>query len=126
MKTIFLDIDGTIIAQDSDQNDPVCIARDVCRPRLRKALKGCIAKCLEWHLKGYRIILTTGRPSVVRERCMKQLAQCGIIYDQLIMDLGPSPRYLVNNRGNEGEAKAFAINLETNLGIGEVDLDEMS
>ena len=122
MKTILLDIDGTIIAQRDDQSDLVSIAQDVCRPRQRKALEGCVAKCLEWHLKGYRIILTTGRPSTVRERCVKQLAQCGIVYDQFIMDLGNSPRYLINNCSDDGGVKAFAINVETNVGIGDIDL----
>ena len=125
MKTIFLDIDGTIIAQPNDQNNFAAIAQNVCQPQML-ALKDCTAKCMEWHLKGYRVILTTGRPSVVREACIKQLAECGIVYDQLIMDLGNSPRYLINNYGDDGEAKAFAINVETNAGISEVDLDEMS
>ncbi len=121
MKTIFLDIDGTLISQGNDQDNYESIARDITSPKGR-AIEGCAAKCIEWHLKGYRIIITTGRPSTTRQTCVDQLASCGILYDQLVMDLGPGPRYLVNNDGVNGETKAFAFNLETNRGIGDLNL----
>ena len=116
MKTIFLDIDGTIFAQ-SDR----CADLHNTQPIL---LKGSAKKCWEWHLKGYRIILTTGRPTTTRHDCELALAHHNIIYDQLIMDLGPFPRYLVNNKGHDNENKASAINVDTNKGIGHVELEE--
>ncbi len=124
MKTIFLDIDGTIFKQAGKCGRGEWL--DFMHDPTPRMLVGTAAKCVEWHIKGYRIILTTGRPSTVRESCVAQLAYHNIIYDQLIMDLGPFPRYLVNNRSDKGEDKAVAINLDTNVGINEVDLDEMS
>jgi len=123
MKTIFLDIDGTIFHQDEDQTD-VTQWVDFMHTEFTKVLKGSATKCLEWHMKGYCIVLTTGRPSTMRESCIRQLAQHNIIYDQLIMDLGPAPRYLINNKGHEGELKAMGINLETNQGIGGINLND--
>lgn len=114
-KTIFLDIDGTIFQQTDRASE--------LRNSTPVLLKGSAKKCWSWHLKGYKVILTTGRPGTTRKWCEEQLAYHNIVYDQLIMDLAPYPRYLVNNLGSDEEDKAFAINVETNQGIGEVDID---
>ncbi len=125
MKTIFLDIDGTIFKQVEKQDDPSQWL-NFMHTMETEVIHNSALKCVEWHMKGYRIILTTGRPSTVRESCVAQLAKHNIIYDQLIMDLGPFPRYLINNQSDSGECKAIAIDLETNVGISEIDLDEVS
>ena len=75
-KTIFCDIDGTLVKHDS----PI----DSTKPNHKlKLLPGTIEKLTEWDKKCYRIILTTGRRECSRVETEKQLSEAGIIYDQL-------------------------------------------
>ena len=53
-KTIFCDIDGTLI----EQTTPHQTASEEFTPKL---LSGTLEKLKEWDKKGYNIILTTGR-----------------------------------------------------------------
>ena len=123
MKTIFLDIDGTIFHQ-SDR----CADMYNTQPTL---IKGSAKKCWEWHLKGYNIILTTGRPEPARGRTEAALAHHNITYDQLVMGLGPGPRVLINNVNEVGTIDgvcemmgltASAIEVETNEGISDLNI----
>jgi len=119
MKTIFLDIDGTIFYQ-SDRCDEVYRTQ----PGL---IKGSAKKCWQWHQKGYNIILTTGRPESSRKWCEQALAHHNIVYDQLIMSLKPWPRYLINNdrwrpSDQRDDLTAFANTIPTNHGISDLDI----
>ena len=108
-KTIFLDIDGTLI--DHSEN----IAEQFTKtPRL---LDGTLEKLSEWDRKGYNIILTTGRREGVRDITVKQLAELGIFYDQLIMGIGGGTRYLINDCKPDGAVAAWAISIERDKGI---------
>ena len=69
-KTIFLDIDGTLILHSnnlSGQFDNV------------KIIEGTLEKINEWDRKGYNIILTTGRRESMRLKTEKQLSKLGIL-----------------------------------------------
>jgi phosphoglycolate phosphatase-like HAD superfamily hydrolase len=113
-KTIFLDIDGTLI--DHSEN---IVEQFTKTPKL---LKGTLEKLSEWDSKGYNIILTTGRREGVRDITVKQLAELGIFYDQLIMGLGGGIRVVVNDRKKDKEYDtAIAINLKRNEGIGTIN-----
>ncbi len=113
-KTIFLDIDGTLI--DHSEN---IVEQFTKTPKL---LKGTLEKLSEWDSKGYNIILTTGRREGVRDITVKQLAELGIFYDQLIMGLGGGIRVVVNDRKKDKEYDtAIAINLKRNEGIGNIE-----
>jgi len=110
-KTIFCDIDGTLVthAKPTDSQKPI---------HKLDLLEGTIEKLLEWDKLGYNIILTTGRKESLREVTKNQLAEAGIIYDQLIMGIGGGKRYLINDRKPYGDENyAVAINLERNTGI---------
>ena len=109
-KTIFLDIDGTLVEHSED------ISRQLTETP--KLIEGTLEKLIEWDRKGYNIILTTGRRESSRESTIKQLSELGIFYDQLIMGLGGGIRVLINDRKkNESYDTAISINLNRNEGI---------
>ena len=114
--TIFCDIDGTLIKHAH----PSEAAKNNYKATL---LEGTIEKLLEWERKGYRIILTTGRKESMRPQTIKQLQEVGIVYDLLVMGFGSGPRYLINDRRPEnGQDSVFAVNVDRNEGIKNVDL----
>ena len=114
-KTIICDIDGTLIYH----NPPNISANKSYIPKL---LEGTIDKLNEWEYKGYNIILLTGRKESMRKVTQNQLSQLGLYYDQLIMGVGGGSRYLVNDYKPDGVASAFAINIERNKGIKNINI----
>lgn len=114
---IFLDIDGTILYQPLDFTH-VILGKYI--PELGEASK----KCIDWHKKGYIIILVTGRPETMRQITEKSLFEHGIIYDRMIMGLGPGKRYLINDIDPiyPDCDKAIAINIERNIGINDITI----
>lgn len=114
-RTIFCDIDGTLIRHELPKNL-------ICKtPEL---LNGTIQKLIEWDRKGYRIILTTGRKESLRNITELQLRNVGIFYDKLLMGISGSYRVLINDKKPNGKRNtAYAINLERNHGISDVNLD---
>lgn len=114
-KTIFCDIDGVILEHNGSfhPNYPY--------PEVR-VLPGSVDKIREWILKGYTIILTTGRKECLREQTVFQLQKAGVVYDQLIMDVGRGVRILINDKKPDEQTTAIAYNLERNIGLGEVNI----
>lgn len=109
--TIFCDIDGTLVKHHS----PLVATQPDFHMEL---LPGTLDALDEWDRKGYNIILTTGRRESMRKVTEKQLAEVGIIYDQLIMGIGGGKRYLINDKKPNGSKNyASAINLIRNKGI---------
>ena len=115
-KTIFCDIDGTIVKHElpsinQNPNTKLCL------------LEGTIEKFLEWDKLGYKIILTTGRKESLRKVTIDQLETAGIIYDLLIMGIGGGKRYLINDiKPESNEDSAFSINLKRNQGIKKIEI----
>ncbi len=59
----------------------------------------------------------------MREQTVKQLAQVGIIYDQLIMGIGGGTRVLINDlKDNSDHLTAIAICVKRNKGIKDIDV----
>jgi ribonucleotide monophosphatase NagD (HAD superfamily) len=114
-KTIICDIDGTLV----EHNKPSTIATNLYIPSL---LEGTLDKIDEWERSGYNIILLTGRKESMREVTENQLTQLGIYYDQLIMGVGGGPRFLINDYKPDGTEAAFAINIERNKGIKDIQI----
>ena len=112
-KTVVVDIDGVIFRQtdrwpDVDRIDPK-----------KDLLPGVREKFLQWEMKGYRIILMTGRADNYEELTKRQLQDAGIPYHALIMAAGMGQRVLINNLKEE-EADiptAVAVNLKTDEGM---------
>jgi len=114
-KTIFCDIDGTLLKHTGDicsiYNDSPEILKDV------------IKNIKEWEKLNYKIILTTGRKECLRKKTEEQLLKSGILYDQLIMGLTNGKRILINDRKEKSpENTAYAINLVRNGGMENVSL----
>ncbi len=114
-KTIFLDIDGTLVNHSGNISDQ--ISKELT------LIDGTLDKLKEWDRKGYNIILTTGRRESSRKTTEVQLASLGIFYDQLVMGIGGGIRVLVNDR-KKGETydTALAINVDRNKGIKDIEI----
>jgi dTDP-glucose pyrophosphorylase len=109
-KTIFCDIDGTIIKHVHR------FSYVGFEPAI--ALKGVIDKFNEWDSKGHKIILTTARKESARMLTEKQLTDLGICWDQLVMGVTSSERILINDKHLESDKdRAIAINLITDQGF---------
>jgi len=109
-KTIFCDIDGTLVKQNGN------LSKQLKTPM--ELLPGTIDRLTDWDRKGYNIILTTGRRECMRKMTEEQLAALGIFYDLLIMGLGGGERVLINDKKpNSDDETAFAFSLKRNLGL---------
>lgn len=115
LKTIFIDIDGTLLFHHGKANQQTLFAPEV--------LPGVIDKLAEWDTKGYRIILVTGRKESERKATEEQLARVGIQYDYLIMGLSRGDRVMINDmKPDSAEPTAVAINLTRNTGFQDIEL----
>jgi hypothetical protein len=113
-KTIFCDIDATIIKHvhsfsNISKNTPV-------------ALVGAIEKFNEWDSKGYKIILTTARKESARQITEKHLSDLGFCWDYLLMGITSGQRVLINDKlYSEDQDRAIAINLISDEGFNSID-----
>ena len=115
-KTIFCDIDGTLVKHFPPTK--------TTNPNLKlELLPNTLEKLLEWDKLGYNIILVSGRRESSRQATEKQLSNLGIIYDQLILGIGGGKRFLINDKKDySNEDYAMAINLSRNIGIGDINI----
>ena len=115
-KTIFCDIDGTLIKHFGDieynyKNEP-------------ELLNNVLDTIKQWDKLNYKIILTTGRKESMRRRTEEQLSQLNIIYDLLIMGIANGDRVLINDRKKDGARNtAYSINVVRNKGFDNIDLN---
>ena len=87
-KTIFTDIDGTLIEQVRFEDlDPYKV----------RVLPGVKEKMQKWYDEGHHIVLTTARPAELRSVTLLQMKTAGIPFHQLVMGIGRKERYLINN-----------------------------
>jgi len=108
-KSIFIDIDGTILQHAHTISD-VYKEHAVVLP-------GVIEKLNEWDSQGYKVILTTARKESTREHTEIQLRKFGIAWDQLIMGVGGC-RYIINDKLSiNDQDRALGINVITNEGF---------
>jgi hypothetical protein len=112
-KTFFVDIDGTLLEfvptleeMESNPNIP--------------ALSCAAQKTKEWYRQGHLIIVTTARPESTRPITIQQLANAGIFYHHLLMNLGDGERIIINDHvtkpdGSVAQIKALAFSVERNI-----------
>jgi hydroxymethylpyrimidine pyrophosphatase-like HAD family hydrolase len=112
-KTIFSDIDGCILFQGEHFLD-VYNDKQYHNP---KFLPGSKEKLLEWWTKGYRIVLTTGRPEYEHDRLAEMLSTNGVYFHKLVMDCGSGIRVLINDIPPDGLIKAVAVNINRDTGF---------
>ena len=109
-KTIFSDIDGTLIEQvrfeDLDAN-------------VVNVLPGVLEKMNEWYEAGHYIVLTTARPDYLRLITTLQMEKAGIRFHQLVMGIGREERILINNnsKGEPENARAMAVAVGRDAGF---------
>jgi uncharacterized HAD superfamily protein len=114
-KTIFIDIDGTLIRQvrfeDLDENKV-----DV--------LPGVKQKMDNWYEAGHHIVITTARPEDLRTITENQLKIAGIRYHQLVMGIGRKERYLINNseKLTPEISRAIGISVKRDEGFENVEI----
>ena len=108
-KTIICDIDGTLVKHVSLDTSS--------KPNFKmELLPGTIKKLQEWDVKGYNIILISGRRESMRKVTEKQLSEVGIMYDQLILGVGGGERHLINDMKPDGRTgTAFSYNVKRNV-----------
>lgn len=117
-KTIFCDIDGTLIKHVHRFSyigfEPAT------------ALEGVVKKFNEWDSKGHKIILTTARKESARMLTEKQLTDLGICWDQLIMGVTSGVRVLINDKHLESDVdRAVSINVITDQGFEDINWDKI-
>jgi len=93
-KTIFCDTDGTLIVHKKD------ITKNIFEPPI--VLPNVIKSIKEWDKLNYKIILITGRKESTRKHTEKQLADIGIVYDQLVMGITNGDRIIINDKKFNG------------------------
>jgi histidinol phosphatase-like enzyme len=110
-KTIFIDLDG-------------CLVKHNYYPLLQEEeyLDGSIEKLLEWRDKGYYIILTTGRTFYGCKNVFTDLKKFDFTFDQILCELPPTKRILINDNKFEGVDKAQAICITRDVGIGSIEI----
>ena len=114
-KTIFLDIDGCVLKHNGN------LSEQITQPAV--LLPGVKEKFNEWDLKGYKIILVTGRRESLRRFTEEQLIYCGIYYDQLIMGINRGERIIINDKKpNNDVCTASAIEIERNKGLKNIQI----
>jgi len=109
-KTIFCDIDGTIL-KHRHRFSSVCATE----PEL---LEGVKAKFDEWDSVGHTIVLCTARKESARQMTESQLTSLGIAWNYLLMGLSSGQRILINDKLNEMDPeRAVSVNLLTDKGF---------
>ena len=101
-KTIFSDIDGTLIEQ---------VRFEDLDPNVVNVLPGVAEKMNEWYEAGHHIVLTTARPWDLELVTKQQMETAGILYHQLVMGIGREERILINNnsKGEPDNHRAMAV-----------------
>jgi hypothetical protein len=113
--TFFVDIDGTLVYL------PKHVSYD---SKDAKLLPGAIEQLSKWKEQGHIIVLTTGREHARREKLIQMLHELHVPYDQLVTNLRPGPRILINDKKpySELHQMARAIQIRRNQGIAHIEI----
>jgi len=100
VKTIFCDIDGTILRQ---------VEFNELNENNFEVLPGAREKFREWIEAGHHIVITTARPESLRGVTVRQLGNAGFQFHQLVMGIGREERILINNNSSKDPQRDRAI-----------------
>ncbi len=103
-KTLFLDIDGTILKWGSGE-----------------VLPGVKEKFDKWNKEGYQIIITTARGESWRKYTERQLEDAGLVYERLLLEMQDYPRWVINDE-KEGIEACGAVIVKRDGGLEEYDI----
>ena len=113
-KTIFCDIDGTILKHIHRFSDLVDTEPVV--------LQDVIKKINEWDSQGNKIVFCTARKESARKMTEDHLNKLGLCWDILLMGMNSGCRILINDKLNPQDAdRAKAVNIITDAGFGTID-----
>lgn len=116
-KTLFIDVDGTILKHQHTISDVYSQPAEV--------LPNVVNKINEWDSQGHRIILVTARKESTRAITEQQLREFGIAWDQLVMGVGGGTRVLINDKLDKNDAdRAIGVNVVTNAGFSSVSWED--
>ena len=109
-KTIFSDIDGTLIEQ---------VRFEELDANVVNVLPGVAEKMNEWYEAGHHIVLTTARPWHLELITKQQMEIAGIRYHQIVMGIGREERILINNnsKGEPNAPRAMAVAVGRDAGF---------
>jgi hypothetical protein len=109
-KTIFSDIDGTLIEQ---------VPFEKLDANVVNVLPGVREKLSEWYDAGHYIVLTTARPEALRGITEIQMNNACIRYNQLVMGIGREERILINNNsgGDPNRNRALSVAVHRDAGF---------
>ena len=114
-KTIICDIDGTLIKHYGD------IVLNITNKS--EILNNTLESIKQWEKLNYKIVLLTGRKECTRKITQDQLANLGIVYDQLVMGVTNGDRVLINDKKLNGiNNTAYAVNVVRNKGLENIDI----
>jgi hypothetical protein len=108
--TIFVDLDGTLIKHHGSLQDQIT--------KTPELLPGVKEKLDLWDRLEAKIIIITGRREPMRNITKQQLAELGIVYDDLIMGLGRGKRVIINDqKPNSQISTVDSYCMERNTGL---------
>jgi hypothetical protein len=118
VKTIFCDIDGTILRQ-VDFNE--------LNENKFEVLPGAREKFREWIDAGHHIVITTARPESLRGATVRQLGNAGFQFHQLVMGIGREERILINNnsKGDPNRDRALSVAVHRDAGFNNSNWEEV-
>ena len=118
VKTIFCDIDGTILRQ-VDFNE--------LNENNFEVLPGAREKFREWIDAGHHIVITTARPESLRGVTLRQLGNAGFQFHQMVMGIGREERILINNnsKGDPNRDRALAVAVHRDAGFNNSNWEEI-
>tara|TARA_R110002020_G_scaffold46539_24_gene132429 strand:- start:5194 stop:5571 length:378 start_codon:yes stop_codon:yes gene_type:complete len=113
-KTIFLDVDGTLVKHKGNLHDMLTQEPIV--------INGTLEKLHEWRDQGYYIVITTARPKSNKNLLIEQLNAAGIVFDDIIIGLPSGRRVVINDKKPDMIHTAAGITLERDKGIGDLKI----
>jgi thiamine kinase-like enzyme len=116
-ETIFCDIDGVLIKHNNSSNNNL---------KDNILIGNCVNKLKNLREDNKKIILVTARPKKTEKEFKILLKQLDILYDDIVMDLNPGPRYLINDikPSNPFVKQSLSYNIIRNSGIDNLELNE--
>ena len=102
MKTLIIDIDGTLTKYKGGGHKAI-MEED------HELLPGVLERMRLWESQGHKIVLMTGRRESVRERTESELRRLGVPFDILLMGHADSGRILINDISPGKGTKCHAI-----------------
>ena len=114
-KTIFCDIDGTLVKHQHAISDVLMSDKAEILPDVR-------TKINQWDSLGHKIVLVTARKESTRATTEEQLRSLGIAWDQLVMGVTSGQRVLINDKLYQDDVdRANAVNVITDEGFEKTD-----